>query len=219
MTLDLEKDTVKHILDTDPAFVKEQFIAMQDRPGHRFFKNEEIPDWVPEFIDQLKEKGEMELQAFAHPKYSMTAKKKLYQYDGFTEHNTKYWRYDSDGETSKLDKWFDYLAKDVCGLKEHRTKINVQPPGNFFPQHCDMMNNFTRIYPEKSAKIKFPDTKRYTMFLTDQEVGHFYATGSGCVEWNRGDIIEQAYYTFHGTGNAGTKDKICVVIEGVEFDI
>jgi len=200
--------------------------AMIDWPGpaHQFHSSHHIPQWVNQDFTTLPYKPRAFCNATTPIEFDATqgvgtneeafAESRTVEH-GFCSQNTSYARYLAP-RVSKCDAWMHDIAINSLHLSQYKIKVNLQPTGQFFPAHFDAMITWCRENPEHATQRRFTDVKRYILFITPQECGHFFSTASGAINWEAGDCYSMSWHALHATGNASPHPKILVQFEGFE---
>jgi hypothetical protein len=116
------------------------------------------------------------------------------------------------------DTGFPNIFEDFArraGLHHWWYRIQVQEVGKTFPAHVDSLRSWSLEFPEAAKTNTHLDVKRFQIFGTDQEVGHFMSVGSAQLSWRAGDVIQFDHRIPHAAANSGFTPKVLAVIEGV----
>lgn len=99
------------------------------------------------------------------------------------------------------------------GLEKPKIRIHVQHPGEVFTQHIDKLSAFSAVNP---ATVNQDLIRRFVVFLTDWEPGHFYQFGNENVQgWQAGDIHTFSWpHVPHSTANAGRSPRVTLQVTG-----
>lgn len=110
----------------------------------------------------------------------------------------------------EMQSLFNDLAT-VLQIKNPQGKITIQPPGSSFPLHVDaFLEQYSKKYDVKENSVR-----RYCIFLTDWEIGHFFGIGKKTLNtWKTGDVIHWENNMPHATSNAGLVNKVSLNITG-----
>lgn len=101
---------------------------------------------------------------------------------------------------------------DMIGFIKPKVRIHVQYPGEVFTQHIDKLAPFSILQKLADQDL----VKRFVVFLTDWEPGHFYQFGNQNVQgWRAGDIHTFAWpHVPHSTANAGLNPRVTLQVTG-----
>lgn len=101
---------------------------------------------------------------------------------------------------------------EMTGLYKAKVRIHVQYPGEVFTQHIDKLSPFSAL-PQDADQDSI---RRFVVFLTDWEPGHFYQFGNQNVQgWQAGDIHTFAWpHVPHSTANAGLNPRVTLQVTG-----
>jgi len=116
------------------------------------------------------------------------------------------------------DASFPNMFKDIAenaGLSHWWYRIQAQEVGKTFPAHVDSLRSWSLKFPDVAKTHTHLDVKRFQIFGSDQEVGHFMSVGSAQLSWKAGDVVQFDHRVPHATANSGFTPKVIVVIEGV----
>lgn len=100
---------------------------------------------------------------------------------------------------------------NMFGVEKPKVRVHVQFPGEVFTQHIDKLAPFS-VFPGDATE----SIKRFVIFLTDWEPGHFYQFGNQNVQgWSAGDIHTFAWpHVPHSTANAGMNPRVTLQVTG-----
>lgn len=100
----------------------------------------------------------------------------------------------------------------MFGVNHAKIRIHVQFPGEVFTQHIDKLAPFSW----KPSEVDQDSIRRFIVFLTDWEPGHFYQFGNQNVQgWQAGDIHTFAWpHVPHSTANAGLTPRVTLQVTG-----
>ena len=130
---------------------------------------------------------------------------------GYNNQNTRFYRvFSKDHE--KIFKKFIEMTK----LEMAVSSIIKQLPGQTVPWHRDNYFAFAKSIENKGIKINKKKIKRYMIFLSDWDYGHFFSVGSSIVnKWKKGDIITWKPHIHHCGCNGGMTPKVTMNITGI----
>ena len=209
----IETNTISEVAKDFDVFV-EHCNNKINQPGHAFYRNIKSNNRFAE-IKKVVAKQILEDAYFVktYEESSHNQYQKKYLDYGYGKHNTKMLRKEVADNPVIADFTKNYLM-----LKHARVKINSQPPGHFFPSHIDFLAGWSKHYPDLAKKYRYPQFKRYLLFLEPKANGHFYSINNQYIDYEEGDIIEQYYYAWHATGNGDTINKTLIAFEGIKND-
>ena len=122
----------------------------------------------------------------------------------YNEHNTQYFKFANED----LDHWYEPMKALFPQLKKMGVSLFVQPPGHCIPSHVDTYSSFMRRTGEYPDYTKL---KRYMVFVSDWDWGHFFHYGNHCInQWRGGDLWDLKGGIYHGSANAGITPKITI---------
>jgi hypothetical protein len=101
---------------------------------------------------------------------------------------------------------------NMFDVENAKIRIHVQYPGEVFTQHIDKLNPFSW----NPGNVTDDKIRRFIVFLTDWEPGHFYQFGNESVSgWRAGDIHSFAWpHVPHCTANAGMNPRVTLQVTG-----
>ena len=130
---------------------------------------------------------------------------------GYTNKNTQFYRANSK-DNEKVFKKFIQATK----LDNAVGSIIKQLPGQTIPWHQDNYIIFKKSLVKEGLRKGKKKIRRYMIFLTDWDFGHYFCVGSSIVnKWKRGDIITWEPHFYHCGSNAGVKPKVTMNITGL----
>jgi hypothetical protein len=165
---------------------------------------------IPEF--DIKKETMEDRTILRDKKWGTKAKWRDYMMSqGYNKENTKLLMVDHDNLPPELMNTLLQLP-----ILHPVFSLNIQPPGSIVPAHEDTWRIWYDKHPNLAKKHTFNDVVFYIVFITKQDIGHFFSAGDMSLNWNPGDIYKLPHYCNHATSNAGYTPKMLVQCLGIK---